>query len=605
MKNKQNSIALAFILSIGTAFTGCGGGGGSDIEVFSFTSPSDVNVNIGDFTAVDVDANDPESNNITYSLSGTDADKFTINSTNGEVSFKAEATPGSYHITVTATAGEKSISQNITVNVVFPTNHAPVIKNPDSVNVNENQYNAISVDAKDDDNDPLTYAIVAGSDADDFLINSESGLVVFKTPPVYERKDKYTLTVSASDGIDTTTKEITINILNVTDTLAPVIATMSGVTVDENQKYAVDIDAIDVNGEVITYSIEEGADADSFDIDPATGVVTFKTAPDYETKNSYTFTAGATNSVGSTTKTITVSINDLDGGSLVFRTGQTQTYKTGDDGDYEAGRNRSFTIHKNDQTLTENITKVTWKNNDFLHSANHLDAVKYCNAITHGGYDDWRLPTIDELTNLADRGIANYFGPFNIIKPDNYYWSNTPYARETNQYYTFGFDLGEDAVETNDKIKYVACVRKESTTDANPLAKRFTKYEDIITDTKTKLQWYDPKLEPVATAGTWDEALAGCNNLIAGGKDDWRLPNINELISIVDRSKSSGDAFFDIFDAVEPNENAKYTSTYFSSTTNSDYVTRAWGFNFTTAKDIASISKTLVKNYRCVRTLGD
>ncbi len=605
MKNQKHTIALAFILTIGTAFTGCGGGGGgSDIEIFSFSSPSEVSVDIGDITAIDVDANDPDNNNVTYSLSGSDADKFTINSDNGEVSFKTEATPGTYRITVTASAGKKSISQNITITVAIPANHAPVITNGDSVKVNENQYNAIDIEAKDADGDPLTYSITGGIDGDDFLIDPTSGIVVFKIPPVFESKDKYTFTVGASDGIDTTTKEITVNIQNVTDTLAPVITTMPSVTVDENQHYAIDIDAVDVNGNTITYSIEAGDDADSFDIDPATGIVTFKNAPDYETKKSYVFTAAAANSEGSTTKRITISINDLDGKSLVFKTGQTQKYKTGDDGDYEAGRARSLTVHKN-KTLTENITKVTWKNNDFLHSANHLDAVKYCNAITHGGYKDWRLPTIDELTNLANRGAANYFGSFNIIKPDNYYWSNTPYVRETNKYYTFGFDLGEDAVESNDKIKYVACVRKEFTTDANPLEKRFTKYEDIVTDTKTKLQWYDPALDPIATVGTWDEALDGCNNLTAGGKDDWRLPNINELISIVDRSKKSGSAFYDIFKAVEPNANAKYTSTYYSSTTNHDKITRAWGFDFTRARDIASISKTLVKNYRCVRTLGE
>ncbi len=596
MKNRKNSILLTLILSAGTAFIGCGGGSSSDIEIFSFTSPSSATVGIGEFTAIDVDAVDPDNNGITYTISGTDADKFTIDSATGIISFKTEASPGVYKLKVTAKAGKKSISQNLTLTVAIPQNHAPVIKNADTVKVNENQYDAIDIKATDRDNDPITYSITGGSDADSFLVDSKSGIVVFKTPPVFERKDKYYIQVSASDGVDTTAKDITIEIQNVTDTTKPVITTMSSIAVDENQKYAVDIDAVDVNNETITYSIEAGGDAASFDIDPSTGVVTFKTAPDYETKKSYSLTVGATNSQGLTTKNITISINDLDGKSFVFKTGQTKKYADGDDGDYKAGQYRSFSINKN-KTITEDKTKITWKNNGFLTASNYIDGVKYCNAISHGGYSDWRLPTIEELTDLANRGTSNYFGPFNIIKPDNYYWSQTSYNRKTNYHYTFGFDIGEDAFTSNDKTKYVACVRDESIAQTSPLEKRFTRYDDIVTDTKTKLQWYDPQ-NSTATDGNWTQALQGCNDLVADGHDDWRLPNINELLTIVDRSKKAQDAFYDIF-------KDKAANTYFSSTTNNDYTTKVWGANFILGTDVPTIKKTSVRYYRCVRTLGE
>lgn len=46
----------------------------------------------------------------------------------------------------------------------------------------------------------------------------------------------------------------------------------------------------------LTYSISGGVDADKFNIDSKTGVVTFKTAPDYETKVAYSFIIKVTNS---------------------------------------------------------------------------------------------------------------------------------------------------------------------------------------------------------------------------------------------------------------------------------------------------------------------
>jgi hypothetical protein len=54
--------------------------------------------------------------------------------------------------------------------------------------------------------------------------------------------------------------------------------------------------------------------------------------------------------------------------------------------------------------------------------------------------------------------------------------------------------------------------------------------DDTVTDTCTGLMWQK------ATAPgmyTWQAALKYCDGLALGGRDDWRLPNINELHSLV------------------------------------------------------------------------
>ncbi len=66
----------------------------------------------------------------------------------------------------------------------------------------------------------------------------------------------------------------------------------------------------------------------------------------------------------------------------------------------------------------------------------------------------------------------------------------------------------------------------------------FSKNNGIVTDSKTTLQWqdeYSDNWEQIKE-GTWTEALNYCEALELGGYTDWRLPNIVELLSIVDYS---------------------------------------------------------------------
>ena len=58
----------------------------------------------------------------------------------------------------------------------------------------------------------------------------------------------------------------------------------------------------------------------------------------------------------------------------------------------------------------------------------------------------------------------------------------------------------------------------------------------VVRDDFTKLEWQDTYLSGIKKA-TWSEALIYCDELTLGEKSDWRLPNINELKSIIDRGR--------------------------------------------------------------------
>jgi len=62
----------------------------------------------------------------------------------------------------------------------------------------------------------------------------------------------------------------------------------------------------------VTYALS-GTDANSFNIDSSSGVITFKSAPNYEVKKTYSFKVTATDGQNrSSSQTITVTILDVD-----------------------------------------------------------------------------------------------------------------------------------------------------------------------------------------------------------------------------------------------------------------------------------------------------
>ncbi len=115
----------------------------------------------------------------------------------------------------------------------------------------------------------------------------------------------------------------------------------------------------------------------------------------------------------------------------------------------------------------------------------------------------------------------------------------------------------------------------------------------IVTDTSTKLQWQDDTAVS-SLQWEWEIAINHCESLILGEHSDWRLPNINELKSIVDRSK-------EIPAIVDGFVNTR-TTYYWSSTTLTpeNYKTHSWLISFYDGSSING-SKDSSCFVRCVR----
>jgi hypothetical protein len=117
----------------------------------------------------------------------------------------------------------------------------------------------------------------------------------------------------------------------------------------------------------------------------------------------------------------------------------------------------------------------------------------------------------------------------------------------------------------------------------------FTKSGNIVTDSVTSLQWQD---DAIGSDTTWQGTIDRCEALSLGGYTDWRLPNLNELKSIVDRTKSTP--------AIVSGFTNTSSSSYWSSTTGVGYSNDAWGVYFNDG-DVGSNAKFNSDYVRCVR----
>jgi VCBS repeat-containing protein len=230
---------------------------------------------------------------------------------------------GSLSVRVTATdSAGATATQNFTV-TVNNTNDAPVITSSNATSFAENAtgtvYTAAATDV--DAGSTLIYSI-SGTDAALFNIDATTGAVTFKSPPNYEApgdtggNNVYDVMIGASDGTVTTTKDVTITVTNVNE--APVITSGAAASFAENGSGTVYTAAAtdpDV-GATLTYSIS-GADASMFNIDAATGAVTFKSLPNYEApgdaggNNVYDITVGASDGTTTTTKAVAITLTNV------------------------------------------------------------------------------------------------------------------------------------------------------------------------------------------------------------------------------------------------------------------------------------------------------
>ncbi len=313
------------------------------------------------------------------------------------------------------------------------------------------------------------------------------------------------------------------------------------------------------------------------------------------------------------------------------KTGQTISYRDDDDGDLQPGTawpEPRFTTLTNgaDITVLDNLTGLEWVQAPHSLSGNSermvwTNALDFCNALSFAGYDDWRLPSCKELLSLVDYGRYNpplpSGHPFSGVKTYNglassHYWSSTSYAWYGRTHLAWDVQMSDGymILSAKTEINYVWSVRSRQegnyscpvpktgqttsyhTGDDGDLQSgtawpepRFTTLTNgadiIVLDSLTGLEWVQAphSLSGNSEKMVWNSAVDFCRTLSFAEHDDWRLPSVKELESLVNFGNGSwGD---------EPNEwlnsdeapfsgvHGKYDE-YWSGTSLARFTSNAW-----------------------------
>jgi VCBS repeat-containing protein len=227
-----------------------------------------------------------------YSLTGTDAGLFTINSSTGAVTLTAnpnfEAKSSySFNVVATDTAGNFS-TKAVTLGINNLDEVAPTITSSATATaIDENSgaaqvvYTATSTDVGDIATGATAYSL-SGTDAGLFSINSSTGAVSLTTNPNFETKASYSFNVIATDTVGNfSTKAVTLAINDLNE--APSVTSGGTLSVAENSTGTVytatgtDPDP----AQTLSWSIS-GTDAALFSINSTSGALTFNTVPNFE-----------------------------------------------------------------------------------------------------------------------------------------------------------------------------------------------------------------------------------------------------------------------------------------------------------------------------------
>jgi len=262
----------------------------------------------------------------------------------------------------------------------------------------------------------------------------------------------------------------------------------------------------------------------------------------------------------------------------------------GQDGNY-AGNIPTYTSDQG--TVFDNASELTWTEDASPSKLTWEEATTYCNMLTTAG-KMWRLPTRLELIGLADYGVTN---PAVTAYPPTdafFYWSSDV-APASAEAWLVGLDIegGAHRADASLDMELGAEIHARCVSGQASPPQGFVPAcgGEVVVDGRTGLLW---ERETHTDMITWLDALDACESFVFLGYDDWRLPSIKELSTLVDEQREGPAIDPDAF----PNAIAVE---YWSSSPSRVAVGEAWTVHFDTGRNARKPTATTNLPVRCVR----
>ncbi len=242
--------------------------------------------------------------------------------------------------------------------------------------------------------------------------------------------------------------------------------------------------------------------------------------------------------------------------------------------------------------LADRVTGLTWQAETAPAELDWSAALDYADTLALGGHTDWRLPSIRELRTIMNFGEPDGKGKepgcgSGRAAGDPCFWSATTRKFPALDAQSVCLDPINQVRDT-DKGRKRAVRAVRGTPLPGPVFR--DNGDGSVTDLSTGLTWQQGETRPM----TWQQALAFCEGLDLAGHQDWRLPSIRELQTLVDVRRQQPALDSTIFPGCRPEP-------YWSSTTRSERPAFAWTMDFATGREYDGAYKGRFYPVRAVR----
>lgn len=187
----------------------------------------------GEVIELQADAYDPDGDPIQYTYSEPFNEEGKWATQEGDA--------GEYVVTITASDGELSASEDVLVRVT-PTNKAPIIDCPEDLSFMEGETVKLNCEISDPEGSVLEIEYTGWMNSSE----KDTG---------FEDAGEYEVTISASDGDRTTTKTLDVEVKN--KNRVPIVEDINDITVEETEAITIDVAAEDADGDDLTYRYSE------------------------------------------------------------------------------------------------------------------------------------------------------------------------------------------------------------------------------------------------------------------------------------------------------------------------------------------------------------